>query len=142
MTSYSHSVPNTERVLTVAAATEGVLLAYAAFVALLTPTGSSENDVVSMLAFCGLALPLAWHVADGAMSSSSRSDPLVLRVLIPNLALLLMCLTGALLGGGSTNNLLVAVTACAALAMTAGAVLVSHARLDAHPADASPRSQQ
>lgn len=48
----------------------------------LTPTVSSEHDLVPMLVFCGVALPLAWHVVHGATSSSSRSDPLVLRVLL------------------------------------------------------------
>ena len=85
LSAYSGSVTKAERVFAVASATEAVLLAYAAFVAFLTPAGSSEHDVVPMLAFCGLALPLAWHVA-GVMRSSSRWDPLVLRVSLPNIA--------------------------------------------------------
>jgi hypothetical protein len=133
-------VSKRERVLTVAAALEASLLAYAALAAFLTPTTSSAHHLAAMLVFGMLALPLAWHAVHAAVSSSSLWDPLVLRVFLPNIALLLICLTGAFLGDGATSKVSVALTACAALAMTVGALLVARSRLDAHPA--LPRTQQ
>lgn len=65
----------TERVLTVTAAAEAALLAYAALAAFLTPTSSSAHDLTATLVFGVLALPLAWHAFHAAMSSSSRWDP-------------------------------------------------------------------
>ena len=131
-----------ERVLTGAAAAEAALLAYAALVAYLMPTGSSEHDLIPMLVLCALALPLVWHVAHRVMRSRSPADPLVLPVLLPNVALMIACLAGAFPGDGSPGRLSGAIVACAALAMTAGALLVGRARLDAPAASSLPRTQK
>ena len=131
-----------ERVLTGAAAAEAALLGYAALAAFLTPTGSSEHHLIPMLGFSALALPLVWHVAHRVMRSPTPADPLVLPVLLPNVTLLISCLAGAFPGDGSTGSLSVAIIACAALAMTAGALLAGRAQLDAHPPSPLPRTQQ
>lgn len=65
--------------------------------------------------------------------------PLVLRALLPNIALLHICLTGAFLGDDANRQLSVAVIACAAIAMTAGALLVARSRIGANPS--LPRTQ-
>lgn len=127
-TAYARWVFKLERIIAAAAAIEAALLIYAAFGAFLTPSGSHQHDYVLMLALLALALPLGWHVAS-TMMRSGHSDPLLLRVAIPNVAILCACLTGALLPGETSVSFVVALVACASFAMTVGAMRVSRCRL-------------
>lgn len=98
---YRVGVDRRERVLALTTAAEAVLLAYGAVMAFITPSERSEHNVVLSLALLSIAAPLAWHAAGAVWKRASQADPLLLRVIIPNVVLLMMCVGGVL---GSTAD--------------------------------------
>ena len=60
---------------------------YGALSAFLTPSGSHEHDVLLAVVLLAIAAPVAWYAGSAAVSGARPSDPLMLRVIIPNGAL-------------------------------------------------------
>lgn len=108
-------MPKLERILAITAAVEAAGILYGALGAFLTPTGSHEHDVLLALVLLGIAAPLAWHAARQSPRAASPSDPLTLRVTLPNVVLLVLCFSGALDSGLRSNDLLPALVASIAL---------------------------
>jgi len=111
---------------------EAALIAYGALLAFLTPSGSHEHDVLLAVVLLAIAAPLAWHAASAAFSDARPSDPLTLRLIIPNGALLVLCFNGSLESGPRPYGLLPALVAGVALVTIAEAIRQARTRLSAH----------
>lgn len=125
---YSPVVSTPQRRLASAAGIEAALLTYAALVAFLTPTRAHEHNTAAAMVLLMLAAPLYWYLADN-IRSRDHTDLLALRVLIPNVVLLVMCLNGALVGARARESLLAGMIACALLTMAVAALRLGRSRL-------------
>lgn len=131
--SYRAGVDRRERVFAITAAVEAMFLAFGALVAFLTPTERSEHNVVLSVALLGIATPLVWHSASAVFNGTSQADPLLLRVIIPNAVVLLMCSGGLLQSGTDAYGPWPALVAAVAVTIIAVAIRLTRHRL---PADA------
>ncbi len=102
---------------------------YGALSAFLTATPSQEHEVLLAVVLLVIAAPLAWVCGERAFSVARPSDPLMLRVIVPNLALLVLCFNGSLESGPRSHGLLPALVAFAALALIVGALRMVRTRL-------------
>lgn len=128
---YLSGVTKRERALAMTAGVEAALIMYGALAAFLTPSGSHEHDVVLAIALLVIAAPLAWYSASAAFSVNHQSDPLTLRLIIPNGALLALCLNGSLESGPRPYGLMPALVAGFALVTIAEAIWQARTRLSA-----------
>ena len=109
---------------------------YGALAAFLTPSGSHEQDVLLAVVLLTIAAPLAWYAVSAAFSVTHPSDPLMLRVIISNGALLVLCFSGSLASGPRPYGLVPVLVAGVALVIIAEAIRLARTRLsaDARPA--------
>lgn len=117
--------------MAITAAVEGVLLTCGALVAFLTPSERSEHNAVLTVVLLGIAVPLVWHATSAILSGAPQSDPLMLRIIVPNAVLLLMCLGGALRSGTDAYGPWPALVAVVASAIIAAALRSTRHRLPA-----------
>ena len=120
--SYRPGVSRPERFLAIATAVEAAFILYLAMLVFLTPSGTQEHNPLLAFVLLAIAVPFAWYAADVAFGLASVADPIRLRVIVPNTALLLLCLNGSLNSGPRPNSLLPALVAGAALVVIAGTI--------------------
>ena len=109
-------------------AAEAVLLAYGAIVAFLTPSVRSEHNVVLSVALLCVSASLAWHAGS---KRASQADPLLLRVIVPNVVLLMMCFGGVLGSRATGDGLWPALVAVLAVTVIVAAIRLTHRQVRA-----------
>lgn len=125
---YRVGVDRRERVLAMTTAAEAVLLAFGAIVAFLTPSVRSEHNVVLSVALLCVSASLAWHAGS---KRASQADPLLLRVIVPNVVLLMMCFGGVLGSRATGDGLWPALVAVLAVTVIVAAIRLTHRQVRA-----------
>lgn len=126
---YLPRVLRPERVLAITVGVEAAFTLYAAMLAFITPTGAHQHNPLLAVVLLGIAVPLAWYAVNTALNLVGLPDPLRLRVIIPNCALLGLCLNGSLISGSQSHALLPALVAAVALVIVAGTIWLMRSRL-------------